>query len=336
MNCNRENDIKVSICVITYNHQDYIEECLNSLISQKTDFPFEIVIRDDNSTDETFKIIKKYAEEYPKFINLLNSSENLGMNKNFKSVVDSALGEYIAICEGDDFWITTDKIQYQYQQACKNTSVEFFIHACHSVNQKSKIIPQNENRFFGGGADVTFNCHDILSFPGQFAPTSSYFIKSSVLKLLPSWFLEAPIGDVFIELYSTKKYHGFFSPKVMSVYRVESIGSWSDKMKKETPQNKIKYAKVMVSSIEKMKIDFSESGDIFNKKINALNFFSAIAYLNLGNVALFREKISPIDSKHVSKYHKLLDLVKGSVSASNLLVLSYNFVKKVQWQFLKK
>ncbi|MBE3869152.1 glycosyltransferase [Vibrio parahaemolyticus] len=97
-------DIKVSVCVITYNHEMYISECLASLVSQKTSFKYEIVIRDDCSQDSTLSIIKDYKEKYPELIRLLDSSENVGGSKNSMMVFSAAEGEYISWCEGDDFF----------------------------------------------------------------------------------------------------------------------------------------------------------------------------------------------------------------------------------------
>lgn len=333
MNYAIEKDIKVSVCVITYNHERYIKECLNSLVSQQTEFSFEIVIRDDNSTDDTYSILKKYADNYPKLIRLLNSEVNLGMNENLRTVINATQGDYIAFCEGDDFWCDDNKLQYQYDFANENSEVGFFVHACYSVNTVSEKLRQSQDRFFGGNECLKFNCLNILSYAGQFAPTSSYFIKDSILKALPAWFDKAPISDIFIELYAARLGGGIYVPKIMSCYRVESIGSWTDKMKGASPQRKIEYADEMILAIENMKADFPNYNSDFNKKINALNFFSSLSYLKLGDIANFKNKIIPLDEIYISKYHYFLFLLKDIQFAPQIVSKTYEFLKIIQWKF---
>ncbi|QTE92136.1 glycosyltransferase [Shewanella algae] len=335
MSCEVGSEIKVSICVITYNHESYIEECLNSLVSQKTEFPFEIVIRDDNSTDETCRILKQYADDYPQLITLLDSEVNLGMNKNLRAVINATKGEYVAFCEGDDFWCDDKKIQYQYEVANENREIDFFVHGCHLVNGVSERLRQSKGRFFGGNERVKFGCMNILSYAGQFAPTSSYFINNSVLRSLPTWLDDAPIADFFLELYAARHNGGVYLPKIMSCYRVESIGSWSDKMKNTSPQDKIEYADRMIFAIEKMQADFPNYKSNFNRKINAFNFIASLSYLKLGNVASFKKRIIPLDNLYISKYHKLMVLLKDIPLGPSIACKIYELLKKIQLHFDK-
>ncbi|MDH8701839.1 glycosyltransferase involved in cell wall biosynthesis [Dysgonomonadaceae bacterium PH5-43] len=105
--------IKVSICVITYNQEKYIEECIDSLLRQQADFDFEIVIGDDSSTDNTSKICKEYQLKYPEIIRYHYNETNLGILNNFTNTLLRARGEYLAICAGDDYWIDDYKLQKQ-------------------------------------------------------------------------------------------------------------------------------------------------------------------------------------------------------------------------------
>src|SRR5256885_224442 len=98
---------KLSVLVTVYNHEKYIAEALDSILNQKVNFEFEIVIADDVSTDSTKSIIEKYAKEHPhRNIRILKSEKNLGITKNLQRGLQSCQGEYIAILEGDDYWIS--------------------------------------------------------------------------------------------------------------------------------------------------------------------------------------------------------------------------------------
>lgn len=103
----------VTTCLITYNHEKYISECLDSIINQKCNFKHEIVIGDDSSTDDTASICKAYALKYPSLIRYFKRPKNLGMIGNWLKTIGDAKGKYIAICEGDDYWTDPLKLQRQ-------------------------------------------------------------------------------------------------------------------------------------------------------------------------------------------------------------------------------
>lgn len=98
-----ESDIQVSVCVVTYNQENYLVECLESLVKQQTNFKFEIIIGEDCSTDNTRTIVQSYAEKYPNLIIPLFHEKNIGPFDNIKEVYRKAQGKYIAHMDGDDF-----------------------------------------------------------------------------------------------------------------------------------------------------------------------------------------------------------------------------------------
>lgn len=105
--------MKVSVCVITYNHERLIIQCIDSILFQECRYPFELVIGEDGSTDNTRGIIENYVKEYPDRIRLLPDEGNLGMIPNFIRTLRNCTGKYIAICEGDDYWTDPNKLQKQ-------------------------------------------------------------------------------------------------------------------------------------------------------------------------------------------------------------------------------
>lgn len=105
--------MKVSACIITYNQEHYIAQCLESVLAQVVSFDYEIVIGEDKSTDGTLAICREYALKYPDKIKLIERETNLGMVGNWMSTIESCNGKYIAICEGDDYWTDYSKLQKQ-------------------------------------------------------------------------------------------------------------------------------------------------------------------------------------------------------------------------------
>lgn len=116
---------KVSVCIITYNHQDYINKCLDSAVMQNVDFVYEIVIGDDNSNDNTKQICEEYARKHPNLIKYFPRHKNLGMIYNWITTIQNCNGEYVALCEGDDYWYDSNKLQKQIDFLERNQEYGF-------------------------------------------------------------------------------------------------------------------------------------------------------------------------------------------------------------------
>lgn len=103
----------VSVLMITYNHADYLAEAIEGVVSQQCDFPFELIIGEDASTDRTREIALDYQRRYPEIIRVIHSVANVGMNANGGRIFSKARGEYVAYCEGDDYWCSPQKLARQ-------------------------------------------------------------------------------------------------------------------------------------------------------------------------------------------------------------------------------
>lgn len=106
-------DVKLSIIIISYKQEKYIKEAIESVLKQKVNFNYEIILADDCSPDNTFKVMEKYAKKYPDKIRLLKREKNLGATKNQLDACNQSKGEYITLLEGDDYWLDENKIQKQ-------------------------------------------------------------------------------------------------------------------------------------------------------------------------------------------------------------------------------
>lgn len=119
-----ESKIKLSVFVVTYNQEKYIRQCLDSILMQQVDFDYEVVIGEDHGRDNTRAICEEYAEKYPQ-VKLLPLTENLGIARNWQRVLSACKGEYIALCEGDDYWIDDLKLQKQVNLMERDTSIGY-------------------------------------------------------------------------------------------------------------------------------------------------------------------------------------------------------------------
>lgn len=129
-----ESAPKVSVCVVTYNQEKYIGQCLQSLVDQKTNFPFEIIVSDDCSTDGTATIVKDFKNKYPDLVKIFCHDKNMGGSDNYLFVHAQAAGEYIAHMDGDDYALPSKlKIQADFLDSNKNCSIVF-----HAMNRLDK------------------------------------------------------------------------------------------------------------------------------------------------------------------------------------------------------
>ncbi|MDR2408545.1 MAG: glycosyltransferase [Bacteroidales bacterium] len=105
------NNKILSVVIFTYNHENYIEQTILSVVNQKTKYDYEIVVNDDCSTDNTYHVIQSLQSKYPDLIRIIHNEKNLGLNKSFENAIRTVKSEYVALLGGDDYWITTDKIE---------------------------------------------------------------------------------------------------------------------------------------------------------------------------------------------------------------------------------
>lgn len=224
--------MKVSILCTAYNHEKYIANALDSFLAQQTDFPFEIIVTDDASTDNTPAILREYAELYPDVVKYFHQERNLfsqGINTIYETVMyPNATGEYIAFCEGDDYWCDNTKLAQQISfldshkdySACTHNS---YYHYCDDNKTDELIIPPSSNRDISFATIITglhrsFHTSSIVA-RREFITNSPDFVKTASI----FGFLDYPWS---INLALNGKIH--YIDKPMSVYRLNSIAeSWS-------------------------------------------------------------------------------------------------------------
>ena len=134
------NNVIVSIVCITYNHAPFIRKALDGFLMQKTDFPFEIILAEDCSTDGTRAICEEYASMYPDKINYIYRDHNVGYNENEYEAMCAANGQYVAYCEGDDYWTDPLKLQKQIDFLESHSDYSVCWHRCKHFNAMTREI----------------------------------------------------------------------------------------------------------------------------------------------------------------------------------------------------
>lgn len=217
----------VSICCITYNHEKYIAEALDSFLMQETHFPFEILIHEDASTDNTAEIIRSYANKYPSLIKPIYQTENQyskGIKINSTFNLPRAKGQYIALCEGDDFWIDNAKLQYQIEKMKEHSKCQISFHPTKFIENQTmsdKIFRRHAEH------DKIFDIKEIIMGNGGFCPTASLIIKKEAFKNLPSFVKNSPVGDYLIQIFGSINGGALYIDKTMSAYRIHAGGVWT-------------------------------------------------------------------------------------------------------------
>ena len=132
----------ISIAVLAYNLEKYVDECLESLVAQKFEHPYEIVIGEDFSTDNTRRICLSWQERYPEIVRVLPRSKNLGMAKNFADIINQCRGSFIAFCEADDFWCNPFKLKLQYDYLTKHPEMGLVHTNFKMIDEERKNVPK--------------------------------------------------------------------------------------------------------------------------------------------------------------------------------------------------
>lgn len=229
LNCASVEDIKVSVYCATYNHEAYIAGALDSFLGQKTNFKFEIIVHDDASTDGTADIIRQYAERYPETIRPIIQKENQhsrGVRIFSTYVVPRLRGEYVAVCEGDDYWCNDNKLQKQVDWLDTHHSCSACVHntlAVDVVSRKERII---------GGTSGYLSLEGLSMGGGREYHTSSVMYRRKYAANRPGFLTAIPgVDDYPLAIYLRLSGEVYRMEDIMSVYRFRVPNSWSEGMR---------------------------------------------------------------------------------------------------------
>ena len=227
---------KVSLLCCTHNHEDYVRQAIDGMLMQETSFDCEILVRDDASTDNTPKILKEYEEKYPDRIKVYYEKENqrsIGVRRCFHILMRHAKGDYIALCDGDDFWTDPKKIQMQYDYMEEHPMCTFLVHDAVRYDQRTGEYGEH---FYKRGVACDFDIKELITI-NRPASTSTFFFRNNDWE--PDWYFRTIIGDTPLLLLRSEKGYLHYMPETMTTYRIGTGTSNMDLRTKDNPKKKI-------------------------------------------------------------------------------------------------
>ncbi len=285
--------ILVSACIITYNHEKFIRQCLDGALMQDVDYSYEIVIGDDHSTDSTAAICQDYAARYPDIIRFVSRDINLGMNGNWTNTMMSCRGKYIALCEGDDFWTDSNKLQYQVDFLEKNGKYAACYHGAKVIDENNALKRESKWPAYRSHTKL-----ELLQSKGEMI-TCTVVFRNLVVKNLSSF--RGTNLDTY--LWHLLGFYGggkFMGNICYSCYRVHSGGIWSLKNDYFKLISGLKTYDYIVESLSNAGYETQHVHEITSKMLDTFLIrqlkFGSISMYFRGGVLVFKHKSLAISS----------------------------------------
>jgi glycosyltransferase involved in cell wall biosynthesis len=223
----------VSVCVFAYNHEKYLAEALDSILLQKVNFDFEVIIGEDYSTDATLEIAQCYQAKHSDLIHIVQSGHKSKLiinghptgRYNLLNTLSKCRGKYIALLDGDDYWIDTQKLQKQVEYLEQHEECSFVFHNVYTEKTNSggaeKLWEPLHPKSFSDINDL-----DKLLLTRNFVPTSSVVMRNNIPEKFPNAFYQVAIGDWPLHLFNLNFGQVKYIEDVMGIYRIGG-GVWS-------------------------------------------------------------------------------------------------------------
>lgn len=297
------NHPKLSVAMITYNHEKFIEQALDSVLMQKVDFEYEIIIGDDISTDRTREILLRYQQQHPDTIRLLLYETKMGPGGNLYNVLHNCSGEYVALLEGDDYWSAPQKLQTQVDYLDAHPR-------CVLCSHPVEIYSENKREFVGKDElptdKLSFDLADFLA--GRFQPRllASVYRRNAII--LPKWIVSLNAVDIVLIMLLVHEGTLDLVNKFYAVYRIHDAGIWSGVNRAQAYVNSIN-SRLALSNF------YNHQYDHYDKvfKFHWLYVNAARAFYTQGDIVNAKFYLSKAVKYTKRNPLELIALVKASV-----------------------
>ncbi len=242
--------MKLSVMLLTYNHEPYIAQTLESIMAQRVNFEYEIVVGEDCSTDRTRAILLDFCRRYPSRIVALLPEKNLGMMRNLEQTLSACQGEYVALVEGDDYWTCDDKLQKQVDFLDSHSEYAICCHRAQILNEMGEdhVLEKSgaaKAGIFPSRQAGRYTIEDLLA--ENFIMTSTAMYRNGSVGALPNWFQELKLGDWPLYTLAARSGPIHLMDEVMATYRVHSGGVWSS----QTSISRLRASTQMLRGLDK-------------------------------------------------------------------------------------
>lgn len=296
------SDIKVSVVCITYNQEKYIKDAVESFLQQKTEFEYEIIIHDDCSTDGTAEIVEEYSKKYPDKIHAILQNENQyskGVLIIDDIIIPSAKGEYIALCEGDDYWTDENKLQKQVEALDANPKCNICAHTVSMVDANTKkeikkVRPSKEN--------TIFSVEQVIVGDGGFVGTNSLMIRRKVYEHGFKTRRAYPL-DYTLQIVGSLNVGMLYLKDNMAAYRWCSDNSWT----KNVYADAEKICKHYYRLINALQVLNNETEKKYVKTIGKKISEEKLAIVN---VRRYNTKLFSKENREVLKTIPIIDIIE--------------------------
>ena len=291
------NNITVSVICIAYNHEAFIKDALEGFVMQKTNFPFEIIVHDDASTDKTPDIIRTYETKYPGlFFNIFQTENQYSKGKGDldKIVFNTARGKYIAICEGDDYWTDPNKLQKQVDFLEANPGFIMHSHRYLTIDNHGQTFGLSKIRYDEVDLD------DFLTGRADYAAKTCTWIFRNDKQFLSELKGLSYTNDtiLYVKLLSSGS-KAKFSDEVMAAYRYHNGGVWSSLNEELKTEHSIETILTMIGLCKLNKYHYNLYFRLINANIRLINILNETSkkkkLLKDAYKILFYKSITSID-----------------------------------------
>ncbi|WP_456269776.1 glycosyltransferase [Kushneria sp. AK178] len=327
---------EVSVICTTFNQAGYIRDAIEGFLCQQTDFCFEIIIHDDASTDGTADIVREYADRYPRVIRAVLREENQYQkgHRIMPLAAGFARAEYLALCEGDDFWCDGQKLARQYRAMQARPDIAISYHNVIRRGPDRDVLHVETQDSRNHERVVTLN--ELLVHTGDYCPSPSLMLHRSVVERLPEWFYAtAPVGDFYLQVLAAEPAGALYLPDVMAVYRTRAQGSWSQEQHQlEDDRRYTRHQEAMARHAECLAhlaamLDTSHTPAI-TLALARRWYYASVAYLQAGRYRGFRDAIAAsMHHQAISTPQRWLFLLRRTPRlARRLMALRYWYQRR--------
>ena len=290
-------DPLVSVVMITYRHEDYLAQAVESVAAQKTDFPFEIVISDDCSPDRTLEVALAMQRKYPELVRVAFTPENKGAQLNARFAFTLCRGKYIAGCEGDDFWTDEHKLGRQIAALEANPQVDIAFTRGHWLYFEDGRTEEGWDR---GPIERIIPPEELFGTFSSIAPSASLVWRAEVSNF-PAWYDEATVGDLFLLIAGSVRGGAYYEPRSTVCYRFSHPTSFSVGSRSGGRKGWAEHVKKTIHYIEIACDHYGMPRRYLSNRLNDLRLNLATDQLATGSILSGLKTLAQIDPSFLAR-----------------------------------